>query len=89
MRSSERAVDPLVEVYAWAGDGGADTELDRLDSLNDDAERSGLGVRGFEQRTLRFSPMTRRVRLSHYFDFVPILLANGIGVVVGLLCACL
>ena len=35
------------------------------------------------------SPMTRRVQLSHYFDFVPMLLANGIGVVVGLLCACL
>ena len=29
----------LVEVYAWAGDGGADTELDRLDSLN--AMRTG------------------------------------------------
>jgi hypothetical protein len=25
----------------------------------------------------------------HYFNFAPILLANGIGVVVGLLCACL
>ena len=34
-------------------------------------------------------PMTHRVRLSHYFNFVPMLLANGIGVVVGLLCACL
>ena len=35
------------------------------------------------------SPMTRRAELSHYFNFVPMLLANGVGVVVGLLCACL